>query len=106
MSILQKAAEILHECPYPLQIIDEEYYWYDTCFSLENCIFPFYSGNNLEKECEARRQADAIENWLHRNRQGLLIRCKDAVQSAPLSEYDGYEKRKNRIKWCLEELIK
>jgi len=58
-----------------------------------------------EDSLQGRQQADAIENWLHRNSQAMLIRCKDEIQNAPLSEYDGRIKRLERIRWCIRHLI-
>ncbi len=111
---LQKCAEILVEHGYG--------YCIPTTFNFiphEGAVYlqmvkqpdPFQANQYVEvnpfaDNIEGIHQLHAIENWLHRNHQGLLIMCKDAVQSAPLSKYDGYKKRKDRIEWCVEELMK
>lgn len=58
----------------------------------------------LEDTLEGRRQADAIFNWLIRNHQSLLLRCRDHIQAPKLSEWDERQYMLDRIKWCLEEL--
>ena len=107
MNELQKAAEILIETGIYLKSkCDERPYTHvlipDDSFVGTHAVLVQPFADTLE----GRRQADAIEDWLHKNHQSLLIKCKDNVQAPRLSEYNGRKKRLDRIKWCLHELIK
>ena len=52
---------------------------------------------------EGRKQADAIENWLHINEPELVRQAKHCTEPTP---YDGRKKRLVRLVWCLEQLDK
>lgn len=85
---------------------------------LNQIVDPFYSSDASDvivtdsaqiheicQELYARKQADAVEDWLHANRKDLLQFCKSNLigHSVP---YNGAQKRSTRIKWCLEKLLK
>ena len=108
---MKKAAEILVECGYAKEIAHHFYYMPE-----EGAVYvQFRKPDPFDDPCqqkvdpfadtlEGRRQADAIEDWLHQNKVSLLIECKNNLLD-PVP-YNGRQKRLDRIEWCLEELSK
>ena len=107
MNELEKAAEILVLSGYaektvesyvivivrhgPLQVYPES-------------VDPFYTGDDAHRECHARRQADAIEDWLWFNQNRIYANSYHAIDE-PVDEKVSHHKwRLDRIKWCLQEL--
>ena len=103
MTILQKAAEILVECGYGDYKTDNNNYvcWRDP--EIDNtmeAVKPF------SDTLEGRRQADAIEDWLRINKPFSI--WKESGYHCFINKEKGgnYQWRLDRIKWCLQELIK
>ena len=73
-------------------------------------VDPFYSGDNTHKECIARRQFDFIEDWIMINH--YLLYQESSIQiEYPITPYSKhgafwYQNRRNRVEWCIQELIK
>jgi len=111
----KRIAEILVECGWATDLqaitdgtdITDYEVWYtqegNYCGNWER-VEPFYSGNDSSRECIARRQLDALEDWLVVQQTDLWI------ESA--NEYDcrfdisNHQWRLDRIKWCLQEIEK
>ena len=60
---------------------------------------------------EGRRQADALEDWLHNEHYSLIQEAKvaemlrkDNQNNDFTGQYNGRQKRLDRIKWCFEQL--
>lgn len=66
-------------------------------------IDPFYSGDDLRHECIARRQLDALENYLYREQYDLFIHSAKNVQE-PEDEISYHKFRKLQISYCLNLL--
>lgn len=111
MDTLQKVAATLVECGYAAEssiwssqdrgdwivvnVIKGSYSAYEE-------IAPFYDGDSVYLECLARRQADAIEDWLNRNQTELWVKSFAKTNF----QFSANQWRLDRIKWCLEELCK
>jgi hypothetical protein len=73
-------------------------------------VCPFYNAStensaDLSNECVARRQADAIEQYLYTNKYGTWGISIGQLETS--GEYETQHKwRLDRIKWCLEKLVK
>ena len=102
MNILQKAAEILVECGYA-----------DKLGYMENGNAEvirtklFHHVEPFADTLEGRRQADAIEDWLWE--RYLKIHTEGDLWGESINieqESTKHQWRLDRIKWCLEELIK
>ena len=104
MNELEKCAQILVECGYAKSMFEEDGDWYVDHWE----VCPFYSAKNetnadLMNECVARRQADAIEDWLNANQSGLW--CVFSRKEKPI-KYNLHQWRIDRIKWAINEIIK
>jgi len=102
MSELQKCAEILVECGSGIKIeyikCSDEYWVLDTEEKYWNLVNPFAD------TLIGRRQADAIEDWLV-DSPNYLLYLKDSVNTVN-SNKNHHQWRLDRIKWCIQELIK
>ena len=101
MNELQKCAEILVEQGYAESLTDMEgviIVRYGKLQLYPETANPFYSGDT-HRECLARRQADAIEDWLLSKQKFALACYEPTLKTAHL-------KRLDRIKYCIQELIK
>lgn len=114
-SMLELIADILIEQGYATRKMTAGYIA-PAAGGLCEVVSPFYSSNAAGKiltgdkqvddplrELIARKQCDAIENWLHDNRKDLLQFCKNNLIGRSIP-YDGNRKRADRIKWCLNKL--
>jgi hypothetical protein len=105
--LLQKAAEILVESKYAIHSTEHTHI---VLVKYEHGLFPesvdpFYSGDNTHRECIARRQADAIEDWL-KEFEGKLWGSSYSSTIFDSVITKNHQWRLNRIKYCLEELSK
>ncbi len=102
---MKKIAEILVECGYASQHTD----WQDSrLLHVREGMEYVNTSEGWKTVCpfadtlEGRRQADALEDWLHYAEPTLLMcakqHCKEPVP------YNGRQKRLARIKWCFEQL--
>ena len=106
MNELEKCAEILVLCGYAKSITEVEgmvIVKYGELQLYPETIDPYYSGDNTHRECISRRQADAIEDWLIDKCYPLWITSNTEYESV-ISNHHKW--RFNRIKWCIQELIK
>lgn len=104
MSIIKKAAEILVECGYADKWdYREPDTWIHYCqrITQEHWRLIQFTNDTLE----GRRQADAIEDWLYIN---AMVTWFESVkyQGKRLTNKTLHQSRIDRIKWCLEQLIK
>ena len=98
MNELEKCAEILVECEYADGFWGNGYFlFYNRSFENETKLDPF------SDTLEGRRQADAIEDWLSTRQSGLW--CVFSRKDNPLLD-NLHKWRLDRIKWCIQELIK
>ena len=110
MNTLEKCAEILLEskyCTHQAMNLSNTYILLTVNIpgtpycKAERCD-PFYAGKDTERECHARRQEDAIEDWLINNQRELWHKtCVNNPIATPM-----YQWRLDRIKWCISELCK
>ena len=107
MNELQKAAEILVECGYADYKTDNNNY---VCWREPEIDNTMEAVKPFSDTLEGRRQADAIEDWLTINKHSLYQNSEYEAESPklPYSKFGcfWYQHRLNRIKWCLEELVK
>ena len=107
MNELQKCAQILVDSGYVDGTIDYRYSkpWIENRpdSMLHQMIDPF------EDTLEGRRQADAIEDWLYLKKGSLLWPASEAATANICQDKDlnsNHKWRLDRIKWCIQELIK
>ena len=103
MNTLEKCAEILVACKYA------QYEWVDI--RGRQVVEKYSNGESYScapfaDTLEGRRQANAIEDWLHQNETDLLNRAKEMVYKEAHKPYAGRKKRLDRMDWCVKELIK
>ena len=106
MNTLQKCAEILVKCGYAKSAghtWDKEG-WANgfEVFTIKdderNCLSGREACNPFADTLEGRRQADAIEDWLMFEYSGMWC--------SGVTTLGNHQWRLDRIKWCIEELIK
>jgi len=107
MNELQKAAEILVECGYADDVNENHTAHAHQCGKYGDDVSWELRPIEFDKDTlEGRRQADAIEDYLHQNFYYLVCESKEEIKSSDVAEYNGRQKRIDRIKWCLQELSK
>ena len=69
--------------------------------------------NPFADTLEGRRQADALEDWLHNEHYNIIQQAKvaemlqkDNPNNDFMGQYNGRQKRLKRIKWCFDQLEK
>ncbi len=100
-NISKKAAEILVESVKDAKNVYQHYsaskdYYIEFNDETLNNVEPF------SDTLIGRRQADAIEDYLHDKHPDILEQSKRFCRVP--CPYNGRQKRLDRIKWCLEQL--
>ena len=103
MNELQKAAEILVEWGYAEANAENGIILvkHSELHIHPESVDPFYSGDNTHRECLSRRQSDAIEDWLYKNRYKIW---SNSMADEDFDSPTQHQWRLDRIKWCLQEL--
>lgn len=66
-------------------------------------IDPYFSGDDMRRECMARRQLDVLEQYLYKEQYDLFIHSAQKVKE-PKEEINYHEFRTLQIKYCLDLL--
>ncbi len=66
-------------------------------------IDPYYTGNDLDRECVARRQIEVLEEFLYENHYELWIGSPLELPELVVPNTRRQWKI-DRIKWCLKQL--
>jgi len=101
---LQKCAEILVECGYAYECYERENKGW--LIQHEKGMRMAYPVNPYMDSLECRRQADAIEDWLYKNKPELFMQSADKKVNDKDIQDSAHQWRLDRIKWCIQELIK
>lgn len=107
MNVLEKCAEILVEQGYAEFLTGSAgviIVKYGEMQLYPESVDPFYSRGHTHMECLARRQADAIEDWLECNEPVLWVNSR--VEVLMINYKTRHSWRLARVKWCIERLVK
>jgi len=107
MTELEKYTQILVESKYAENSVEDNaivLVRYSELQLYPENVNPFYNGDDTHKECLSRRQAHAIINWIIKYH--LDVWSQSAYLNKDMANFDIYKFSEQRIKWCIEELIK
>ena len=102
MNELEKCAEILVECGYAVNhreaSVSKGEYLIGVMTGFDQRVQPFTD------TIDGRKQADAVEDWLNKEHTSLWLSAYRKVNKNLCD--NKHDWRLDRIKWCVQELIR